>query len=62
MQTLLRAEILLIGFDLDLYSTDELPAIYWYLAEVTNPAQFSDFRGHNPSEQSSLFTRQVRKF
>lgn len=50
MQVLVRMEVLLIGFDLELYAINELPAINWYLAEVTNPAQFADFRGDNRGE------------
>lgn len=54
MQALLRAEVLLTGFELELYAINELSAVYWYLAEVTNPAQFADYRGKNDSKLSNL--------
>jgi len=44
-------EVLLTGFDLELYAINELPAIYWYLAEVTNPAHVADYRGDNRGER-----------
>ena len=50
MQALIRMQVLLTGFDLELYAINELPAVYWYLAEVTNPAQTADYRGSNRSK------------
>lgn len=50
MQALIRMQVLLTGVDLELYAINELPAVYWYLTEVTNPAQTVDYRGSNPGE------------
>jgi hypothetical protein len=35
MQAFLRAHVILTGFDLELYSENELATVHWYLSEVT---------------------------
>lgn len=42
LQAFVRTEVLLIGFDLELYAQEELPCIYWYLAQVTQPRSQSE--------------------
>lgn len=43
----MRTEVLLIGFDLELYAQEELPCIYWYLAQVTRPQSQSESTSAN---------------
>lgn len=60
LQAFVRAEVVLIGFDLELYALNELPAVYWYLAKVTNPAQSADYVANNPGALPCSCSKTVR--